>query len=459
MKNRIISLLHRITPKKRRPTVGFLGLGKTNLAILNTLISSDIEADVRIRHRDRKALVGWESCPSVTLFHTDEELIGIDEDVLFASPSVRRENLITDSGTLVTSDTDIFFEQARDNLFLISGSSGKSTVTTLVSKMLSMYYPRLFTGGNLGTPIAECVLDNTDAVALELSSFNLQYITPASHRAIITNITPNHLDWHKDFTEYAMAKKNLLFRCDEPIINVDTPECARIAKNFPLFAVCSSSLTHAEIVKLYRTEHTVTVDDGIFVDGDKLLRLEDISQGQGHNLANLAGAIAMTLEVADASCVLDVARGFHGLEHRCEHFLTCGGVDFINSSIDTTPERTRATLEGLGKKVNILLGGRGKGLPLNPLCKPLSRYAKKIAIYGEMGTELTELIENNAELQKIEHSRFSRFCDALDYLTEGLEGGDTVILSPAATSYGEFSSYVERGELFKEIIRQKCEKI
>ena len=459
MKNRIISLLHRITPKGRRPVVGFLGLGKTNLAILNILISSDIKADVRIRHRDRAALVGWEGYHAVTLFHTEKELIGIDEDVLFVSPSVRRENLITDGRTLVISDTDIFFEQARDNLFLISGSSGKSTVTTLVSKMLSRYYPRLFTGGNLGTPISECVLDNTDAFALELSSFNLQYITPASRRAIITNITPNHLDWHKNFSEYAMTKKNLLLRCDEPIVNVDTPECARIAKDSPHFAICSLSLTHDEIVKLYRTEHTVTVSDGILVDGARIIRIEDISQRESHNLANLASAIAMTLEIADTSCVLDVARGFHGLEHRCEHFLSCGCVDFINSSIDTTPERTRTTLEGLGKKVNILLGGRGKGLSLKPLCDPLSKYAKKIAIYGEVASEITEFIENDVELRKIEHACFSRFRDALEYLTEELAKGDTVILSPAATSYGEFASYVERGELFKEILRQKFKKI
>lgn len=452
MKKRILSLVDQIRTERGKVRVCLLGYGVTNRAILD-ILKDETSVELSVLHKQR---IGLPDGIAQAIVGSADRL---DYDIIFASPSVRRESLVTGERTLITSDTDLFFSGNPDECFLISGSSGKSTVTTLVSKMLSRYYPRLFTGGNLGTPIAECVLDNTDAVALELSSFNLQYITPVSRRAIITNITPNHLDWHKDFTEYAMAKKNLLFRCDEPIVNVDTPECARIAKDFPLFAVCSSSLTHAEIVKLYRTEHTVTVDDGIFVDGDKLLRLEDISQGQGHNLANLAGAIAMTLEVADASCVLDVARGFHGLEHRCERFLTCGGVDFINSSIDTTPERTRATLEGLGKKVNILLGGRGKGLPLNPLCKPLSRYAKKIAIYGEMGTEFTEFIENNAELQKIEHSRFSRFCDALDYLTEGLESGDTVILSPAATSYGEFSSYVERGELFKEIIRQKCKKI
>ena len=452
MKKRILSLIGRIAAERGVARVCLYGYGVTNRAILD-ILKDETSVELSVLHKQR---VGLPDGIAQAIIGSSDRL---DYDIIFASPSVRRESLVTGERTLVTSDTDLFFGGNPDECFLVSGSSGKSTVTTLTAELLRPRYPRAFVGGNLGTPPAKCDLAATRGAVIELSSFQLRYITPRSKRAIITNITPNHLDWHSDYDEYVAAKKGLLTKCDEPIINVDTPSCAEIAAQAPLFAVCSSRLSHRELTSRYRAEHTVTADDGILIDGERILGPDGVLLKGAHNLDNLASAVAMTLGMVNTERIREVAESFRGLEHRCEHFLTADGTDFINSSIDTTPERTKATLEAYDRPVRILLGGRGKGLSPEPLREPLRRYARRISIYGEIGEELLELIESDAELRRIPHSRFTRFTDALEYLMQGLEYGDAVILSPAATSYGEFISYAERGAHFKELIRKRYEKI
>lgn len=458
MKSKIISLLKDVKTRGDRLTVGFLGIGKTNRAILDIIFGSGIDAEVRLRQSRDLLADEWKAL-GARFFTAERELSDIDEDLLFVSPSVRREALPVSKSTVVVSDTDLFFSGDPDGCFLITGSDGKSTTTTLVAELLKEEYPDLFVGGNLGTPVARCDTSSADAFVLELSSFNLRYVTPSSRRAIITNITPNHLNWHADYAEYIEAKRNILGRSAEPIVSVDTPPCAKIAEEYPLFAVCSSLMSHGELVKRYCAEHTVTVNNGILLDGEKLLDIEDVYLKQPHGLENLASAVAMTIGRVSRERIREIAKGFRGLDHRCERFLSINGIDFINSSIDTTPSRTGATLRGLGRRVKLILGGRGKGLPLSPLKDALASYADEIAIYGEIGDEIVDFIEEDTALRSIPHAAFSTLREATDHLLKALRSGDTLLLSPAATSYGDFASFEERGEFFKSYITNKYAKI
>ena len=458
MKSKIISLLKEIKIKNDRLSIGFLGIGTTNRAILDIITSSGIDAEIRLRQSSGSDLDEWRN-RGVRLFTDERERVAIDEDVLFVSPSVRRENLPLSGTTLVITDTDLFFSDDPDGCFLITGSDGKSTTTTLVAELLREDHERLFVGGNLGTPVARCDLSVSDTYVLELSSFNLRYLTPASRRAVITNITPNHLNWHADYDEYVEAKRNIIKRSAEPIVNVDTEPCAKIAKEQPLFAVCSSMLTHKELIARYRAEHTVTVDNGIALDGSRLLDLGDIYQRQAHTPENLASAVAMTIGLVNRERIRKVAASFRGLEHRCECFLSRDGIDYVNSSIDTTPSRTSATLKGLYKRVKIILGGRGKGLPLSPLRDALASYADEIAMYGDIADEISDFIEKDPILSAIPHASFTHLGEAIDHLLKGIKSGDTLLLSPAATSYGEFRDFEERGSYFKSYIAQNCSKI
>lgn len=453
MKQKIFSLIDGLESSKGRLCIGLLGFGKTNRAILDILLKSQHGKDITVYHKE--ALTLPQSVNTVIYDGGDV----IDCDLLFVSPSVRREKLRLGKNTLVTSDTDLFFGDTNKNCFLISGSDGKSTVTAMTASVLKKKFPDIFLGGNIGTPIALCERRRTDAYVIELSSFNLRYTEPRSDRAVITNITPNHLNWHESYEEYIASKRKLLINSREPIINVDTPECAKMAADIDLFAACSMRYSYKEMRSMCRARHYLSYDGGLVLDNKPLIDNSHIRIAWRHNIENLMSCAAMTLGYCEIRDIADLGENFRGLPHRCETFLIHKGISFIDSSIDTSPARTRETLLSLAKKVRIILGGRGKGLDLSPLKEPLANYATRIAIYGDMSDELCDFIANDERLSLIPHVAYECFADALEYVTEDLAAGDTVLLSPAATSYGEFESFEARGDRFKKFIKEKYEKI
>ena len=455
MKEKIISEVICALKKNPGAEVALLGLGKTNRVILDIITKIPELKKITVYHSEDTVMprnVNRQDYPA--------RGESINADIVFTSPSVRRENLITSSGVKFTSDTELLFSEKVKNSFLISGSDGKSTVSAITAELLNSRFPDLFLGGNIGTPVALCELRKTDAIVIELSSFNLKYTSPCSDRAIITNITPNHLNWHESYEEYISSKKNLLTHSREPIVNVDTPECVEIANKQRLYAICSSTSNFAELRDRYSAEHIFTLEGGnICIDGNAYVSTCELQMKEKHNAVNFMSAMALTHGYAERSDVFRVAHSFKGLPHRCDRFLSVGGANFIDSSIDTTPERTAATLRSLGKKVKLILGGRGKGLCMTPLLLPLASYAEEICVYGEIKDEIESFLDSHGSLRKIPRASFEYFSEAVEHITENIKDGDTVLLSPAATSYGEFRNFEERGELFRKIVHDKYEKI
>ena len=436
---------------KRRVSVGLLGLGKTNRAALDVLLSlgdrvdisvrGDTPIDSKLQGRIRTATDSF-----------------ITEDVLIASPSIRRERLDIPVGTEVISDYSLFFDSRPNSIFTVSGSDGKSTTTSIASLLLSPTFPTLFTGGNLGTPLW-CADLQSDAFLLELSSFTLRYSLPHGGRAALTNVTPNHLDWHASLDEYVDTKLELIRHADEPILCLDDPVSEMAARETQAFALVSSRLSREDITKRYRTEHTVTVDsEDVKRDNESIISPRSIIRNEAHNIQNLTLAIALSIGYATDDRIREVAESFSGLDERCK-ITERDGISYVSSSIDTTPERTATTLRSLGRRVRIILGGRGKGLPYTPLSELLTRYADRIALYGDAGREMLEMIESDSSLSTIPHALFPKMKDAFDYATDGVKKGDTVLLSPAATSYGEFRDYLERGRAFLDYVDKKHTKI
>ena len=213
-------------------------------------------------------------------------------------------------------------------------------------------------------------------------------------------------------------------------------------------------MSRSELLRL-GAGHTVTVEDGVIChDGDPMLHTTELSHREPHNISNTLAAIGLCHGYCNTDKIREVAMSFTAPHHRCEVVHTSrSGITFIDSSIDTTPTRTRTTLLGLGKRVLLLLGGRGKGLPMVPLADPIKRYAKSVAIYGEVGKEMYTFL--STECDEIPIMRFSGFTEALSALCDIAEGGDTVLLSPAATAYGEFENYEKRGELFTRLVKER----
>ena len=452
MQERIRKYLRDVARRRGRSIdVGLIGYGTTNAAILEAVRECDFIHRIRVRHSGTPCAPPYRE---IELICGRDALTDITEDVVFASPSVRREDLGISDSTAVTSDTDIFFIDPPENLFLVSGSDGKSTVTTLASLLLFPTFPHLFTGGNLGTPVASAPI-SSDAFLLELSSFNLRYVTPRSRRALITNVTPNHLDWHRDLHEYAECKAKLIRTAREAVIPLSCPFNEQLAKGMSSFALVSTAHSDRQLRAQYNTRHTVTLEDGMIrIDGEEILTADEIGMKEGHNVENLMSAIALTLGYTTPERIREVAESFKGLEHRC-HRINLGGKEYVDSSIDTTPERTKTTMTSLGKRVHLILGGRGKGLSPDTMRDALIKYALSISLYGEVASEIDAWLGDDAELSKIPRRGFTRLSDAIDHADGLAERGDTVLLSPSATAYGEFANYRVRGEFFENYIAKK----
>ena len=435
-----------------KSAIGFLGLGRSNLSLLRMLpydISIRIRSDGVI---DRSAIP--EGFKQILFFEGKNCLLDIDEDVLFLSPSVRRDRreLIsaTARGVALSSDPELFFSEVSAPVFAVSGSSGKSTTAHLASTLISSCGARSVICGNVGKPMLDAISPDAELYVAELSSFMLQYGSISATRAVITNITPNHLDWHSSFEEYVSAKLSLLDRAEEKIISADDRILSDSASGRRLFGAFSVWRTFTELRKLLIAENYVTLEDGhILLNGERMIDSKSLTRGEIYNISNMSAALLLALGHYSKKDAVRVLSSFSGLSHRCEVVCTIGGVRYINSSIDTTPERCAATVAALAAPIILLLGGRSKGLPIEPLYSPIKKWAKAILTFGEDGERLHSLL---SPITKCEFCGTLRL--AVERAAELAAEGDAVLLSPAGTSYDAYSSFEERGADFARLARQ-----
>ena len=442
-----------INEKRRIPKVGFVGIGNSNIALLREL------GNMKVSLRSEAAITA--DLPRARREYDVREgsgyLGGIYEDILFLSPSVRRDKpellAAERSGVRLCSDAELFFKNNSSKIYAVTGSDGKSTTSTLAAMLLKEGCADAEAIGNIGVPFA---LASSECAVAELSSFQLSYLLPRVKGALITGITPNHLNWHTSIDEYIAAKLNVFAHAERTVISPDTKYAAGIAASGRHSAVYSVLYSQGELRATYPADEYFYLDGGyIMKDGVRILNTALCNRRERYNLHNLMGATALLWGKFSAEQLTRVAGSFSGLEHRCEKFLSVGGVDFINSSIDTSPARTRATLDALRCPVRIIIGGRGKGLSIEECIPTLTKYASRISLYGEAGEEYLPALQGAGLTRSVECELFARFDDALEHACRGARWGDTVLLSPMATGYGEFASFAERGAHFKEYVKKK----
>ena len=406
-----------------KPVIGFIGLGVSNRSILGMI--SDCATVIR-------SSTFPDCVPSgARVISGDGYLDNIYEDILILSPSVRRDSpeLIRamERGTVVTSDAELFFKGCQRPVYAVTGSDGKSTTATLTKLLLEDNHPDTELVGNIGVPFADS--RSTGCVVAELSSFQLSYLEPLCHSAVITTLTPNHLNWHLSLEEYISAKLNILKKAERTVLSPDTEIEAEIMHTMSPTVIYSARYTQDELARRYSAEHFITPKDGyILVDGDRWLDVSLVKRNETHNIHNLMGAMGVALGEYSVEHLSRVAESFSGLTHRIEILPSFHGVNFINSSIDTTPARVRATLESLGRPVRLILGGRGKGLSCEQLIPSLRKYAKSISVYGEVRWEMLAEFKRCGLSKEIECLGFEYLRDAIDHATDGTRPGDTVLL-------------------------------
>lgn len=346
----------------------------------------------------------------------------------------------------------IFLERCpAERLIGITGSAGKTTTTTLVHRMLKAAAVPTILGGNIGQGLLQQLPDisaDTTVVA-EVSHTQLLRTTRSPQVAAITNITPNHLDQFS-WDEYQELKYRIVeFQTpqDRVVLPFDEKLAARAITRTPAEATwfgLSKSLCAA----------TAFSDGEQIVRNDSLLMTVDELRIPGeHNLRNALAALAIVGDLVPDDIAADVLRTFTGVPHRLELVEEVGGVRFINDSIATTPERTLAGLRAITGPIVLMLGGRDKKLPLEPLLPELDTHVREVVLFGEAATAWSRWLSG----QRIGHLRADTFEDAFEQAAASAHPGETVLMSPGGTSFDAYPNFEARGQHFRDLVRQRLQ--
>lgn len=457
-------------------TVALVGLGISNAPLVELLVSHG----ANISAHDKKGLD--ELSPSLaTLLEKcgarlclgASYLDNIDADIIIKAPGIRKDaNGLRDAvarGAYLTSEMELFFKLTDCEKIAITGSDGKTTTTTLTYLMLSEAYKdkseRVYVGGNIGKPLfamAETIKAN-DVAVLELSSFQLHAMEACPARAAITNISPNHLDWHIDYNEYIDSKKRIFSFMDTGIVVLNHKnEISRdMARDIP--SGCTLRYFTSGDPREIAEEHTVVYNDNgkIFVHDPKcgevhIMNTDDILIPGDHNVENYMTAIALLYGRIDNSIFTNVARSFKGVEHRCELVCEKDGVKYYNSSIDSSPTRTMAALNSFkSKKVIAIMGGYDKHIPYDVLGDCVCEHTRAVVLTGATAPKIRDAIQScsRAASESPEIFMIDDFAEAVGKAREIACPGDIVILTPASASFDRFKNFEERGHFFSSLVR------
>ncbi len=444
--------------KSRKVTV--IGIGISNMPLIKYLVELGAEVTACDK-RDRDDLgENYTELEKLGVkFRLGEGYLNnLSGDIIFKTPGMRFDvpELIAakEKGSVVTSEMEVFFDICPSHIIAVTGSDGKTTTTTLIHKMMTRAGYKTWLGGNIGNPLLTDAekMKADDWVILELSSFQLHTMRKSPEIAVITNISPNHLDMHKDYQEYIDAKKNIMLYQNMEnvlVVNLDNEVTAEIGKEAN------------GTVRYFSRQKTADVHldgENIKRGSDIVLNIHDIKIPGMHNVENYMTAIAVVEGLVDDAVITDVAKSFGGVEHRIELVRMVDGVSYYNSSIDSSPNRTINTLRVFPEKVIMIGGGKDKGIPYDEIGPSIAEHVKVLILIGPTADKIQDALD--AEIKKtgngkdIEVIRVSSYEDAVNTAKSRAVEGDTVILTPASTSFDMFRNFEERGNLFKKLVNE-----
>ncbi len=442
--------------------VSVIGIGVSNVPLIRFL--TEAGAVVTAHDKKNKEQLG-DVCDELTALGTKLVLgegylkdIPQNTEVVFKTPGLRIDvpELVeaAEKGITITSEMELFFELCPGQIIAITGSDGKTTTTTLIGEMLKNSGYNCYIGGNIGKPLIDEVEKMTadDKIVLELSSFQLHSMKHRPDIAVVTNVTPNHLDWHTDFDEYVNAKKNI-FQGQKAggrvILNYDNQVTRDFAKSAqaPIFFSRNSGLESG--VFLQGDAIVRRTDEGMI---EEILNIRDIRIPGMHNVENYMAAIAAVYDMVGKETINHVAKGFNGVPHRIEFVREIDGARYYNDSIASSPARTTAGLKSFDKKVILIAGGYDKKIPFDEFGSVINGYVKKLILVGATSEKIYTAVKNADNYDGLEIFRESEFEGAVNKARECAQKGDVVILSPACASFDLFKNFEERGNTFKRII-------
>ena len=392
----------------------------------------------------------------------EDYLEGLDQDLIFRTPGLMPfdPHLLEaeQRGSLITSEMEVFLQLCPCKVIAVTGSDGKTTTTSIIYELLKASGYRVHVGGNIGRPLL-CDLPQIqpdDFVVLELSSFQLHSMFCRPDVAVITNLTPNHLDKHKDFADYRDAKMSI-FRNQRPdgrlILNAEDPHSAYYAQSAPGRVSYFSDRN--------RVKQGTALVNGVLCwvsgeDRQEIVPADEIKIPGEHNVLNYLAAFEAVRGLVDEKTCRALAQSFPGVPHRLELVRELRGVRYINDSIGSSPTRTIAGLHALSTKPIIICGGYDKQIPFDQLGEELCLHAKQVVLTGHTAAKIRDAILAAPQYTqtKLPIAMVDDFRDAVLYAASAADEGDIVLLSPACASFDHFRNFEERGNTFKKIVME-----
>ena len=383
-------------------------------------------------------------------------------DLIFRSPSClpTKPELLAEKqrGAIITTEIEQLIKMAPCKVIGITGSDGKTTTTTLTYEVLKNAGYKCYLGGNIGIPLFTRLneIEPEDIIVLELSSFQLMEMEVSPQIAAITNITPNHLNVHKDYQEYIDAKKNIFTHQDENgilVLNADneiTNGCRSEANGKVILFSSSKKLEDGYIVD---EDIIKECNDGI---RRHIISTKDIKLKGIHNYQNICTTLALTKTLVDTDKAIDTIKEFSGVHHRLELVRTLDGVEWYNDSASTTPTRGISALNAIDKEIVLIAGGADKNLDYTPIAKPIVERVKKLILIGQTATKIYDAVKKELENQnkQLDIHMCETFKQSIDLAKRLAKPGQVVLFSPASTSFDMFKDMYDRGDKFREEVNK-----
>lgn len=466
MNNKFEEFKNNINGKK----IAVLGLGVSNIPAieyLNKLGAIIYAHDQKFELTEKQE--GIKKLDNIRFYLGDMWLKDLDKvDCILRSPGVKPflpeiENAI-EKGVKLTSEIELFMEYAPCLVIGITGSAGKTTTTTLVTEILKASGYNVWTGGNIGIPLFTKLdeIKEDDIVVLELSSFQLMTMKKSPNISVVTNIYEDHLDYHRSFEEYVDAKTNIFSHQTENdicVINSDSDYKEKF-ENIIKEKDIKSKLVYFSESKLDGVSGAY-LEDGIikYVENEnveEIIHTDELMLKGNKNYLNVCTAICVVKSLVSNDIIKETLKSFKGVEHRLEYVTKKEDVEYYNDSISTTPGKAMAALTAFDKKIILIAGGYDKNLDYTDLGKYIINAAKTVILLGNTTEKIYNAIVNDKtyEDDKMKIIKVEKLEEAVKVAKNNADKGDIVVMSPASASFDMFSSYKERGKVFKELVEK-----
>lgn len=440
-------------------TVTFCGIGRSHMPLMKMFQKQGAVVSARDKRTFQELGENGKTLKDlgVELILGENYLQDLNQDIIFRTPGMRYHlpelEAARKRGAVVTSEMEVFFQLCPCKIYAVTGSDGKTTTTSIIAELLKAQGKTVHLGGNIGKPLLPEIqsIQPEDCAVVELSSFQLISMGESPDVAVVTNLSPNHLDVHKDMQEYIDAKKNIFLHQNgfsRTVLNAGNEITASFV-----------SQVRGDCWMFSRGQ---AVDRGvwcdeeqIYVNGQPLMSLSQIKIPGWHNVENYMAAIAAVWGDVDPEVIRQVAATFNGVEHRAEFVRELHGVKYYNDSIATSPTRVMSgTLSLFPQKILMIAGGYDKHIPFEPLGPVVCDKVKTLILLGATAQKIQDAVQGaeNYKEGSPEIIRVETMEQAVETAQAHAQPGDIVSLSPASAAFDLYPNFEVRGRHYKELV-------